>query len=117
MAITAPPHHNRRAPRFIRGTRRFIVRREPPSPRELACRYVENWMKLPRRNFLHLAAGAAALPAVPRVAWAETYPSRPVHMIVGFPPGSAPDIIGRLAGQWLSEQLGQQLVRSEERRV
>ena len=64
-------------------------------------------MKLPRRRFLHLAASAAALPALPRIARADTYPSRPVQMIVGFPAGSAPDIIARLAAQWLSEKLGQ----------
>jgi tripartite-type tricarboxylate transporter receptor subunit TctC len=64
-------------------------------------------MKLPRRRFLHLAASAAALPALPRVARADTYPSRPVQMIVGFPAGSAPDIIARLAAQWLSDKLGQ----------
>ncbi len=67
-------------------------------------------MKLLRRNFLQLAAGAAALPALRGRARADTYPSRPVHMIVGFPPGSAPDIMARLAGQWLSERLGQQFV-------
>ncbi len=67
-------------------------------------------MKLPRRQFLQLAAGGAALPAIPRLAWAESYPSRPVQMIVGFPPGSAPDIVARLAAQWLSEQFGQQFV-------
>jgi tripartite-type tricarboxylate transporter receptor subunit TctC len=73
-------------------------------------RCLEDSMKLPRRQFLHLAAGAAALPAVPRAAWAAPYPSRPVQVIVGFPPGSAPDIIARLAGQWLSDRLGQQFV-------
>ena len=67
-------------------------------------------MKLPRRNFLHLAAGAAALPAVSRIAWAQAYPTRPVRIIVGFPAGGAPDIIARLMGQWLSERLGQQFV-------
>jgi tripartite-type tricarboxylate transporter receptor subunit TctC len=67
-------------------------------------------MKLPRRKFLHLAAGAAAMSAVPRVAWAQNYPSRPVQIIAGFPAGSAPDIIARLAAQWLSEELGQQFV-------
>ena len=67
-------------------------------------------MKLPRRNFLHLAAGAAALPAVSRLAWAQAYPTRPVRVIVGFTPGSAPDIIARLMGQWLSQRLGQQFV-------
>jgi tripartite-type tricarboxylate transporter receptor subunit TctC len=67
-------------------------------------------MKLPRRRFLHLAAGAAALPAVSRVAMAQAYPARPVRMIVGYPAGNAPDIIARLMGQWLSERLGQQFV-------
>jgi tripartite-type tricarboxylate transporter receptor subunit TctC len=67
-------------------------------------------MKLPRRQFLHLAASAAALPAVSRFAWAQTYPSRPVRIIVGFPPGGGVDIIGRLIGQWLSERLGQPFV-------
>jgi tripartite-type tricarboxylate transporter receptor subunit TctC len=67
-------------------------------------------MKLPRRNFLHLAAGAAAQPAVSRIARAQTYPSRPVRVIVGFTPGSAPDIVARLMGQWLSERLGQQFL-------
>jgi tripartite-type tricarboxylate transporter receptor subunit TctC len=56
-------------------------------------------MKLPRRQFLHLAASAAALPPLTRIARADTYPSRPVQMIVAFPAGSAPDIIARLAAQ------------------
>ena len=67
-------------------------------------------MKLPRRQFLHLAAGAAALPALPRVAWAQTYPARPVPIIVGFAAGGATDILARLLGQVLSERLGQQFV-------
>jgi tripartite-type tricarboxylate transporter receptor subunit TctC len=67
-------------------------------------------MKLPRRTFLHLVTGAAALPAVSRIARAQAYPAKPVYLIVTFPAGSAPDIIGRLAGQWLSERLGQQFV-------
>ena len=67
-------------------------------------------MKLPRRNFLQLTAGAAALPALPRVALAEVYPSRPVHIIVGFAPAGPNDITARLLGQWLSERLGQQFV-------
>src|SRR5262245_45943274 len=67
-------------------------------------------MKLPRRRFLHLAAGAAALPAVSRFAWAQAYPIRPVRIIVGFAAGGAGDIAARLMGQWLSERLGQQFV-------
>ena len=67
-------------------------------------------MKLPRRQFLHLVAGAAAVPAVPRFARAQAYPARPVHIIVGFAAGGGYDIIARLIGQWLSERLGQPFV-------
>ena len=67
-------------------------------------------MKLPRRKFLHLAAGAAALPAVSRFAWAQTYPTRPVRLIVGWPAGGTTDIGARLVAQWLSERLGQPFV-------
>src|SRR5258705_11756955 len=70
----------------------------------------EDVMKLPRRKFLHLAAGAVALPAVSRIARAQTYPSRPVRIIVGSPPGGAADLLARLIGQWLSERLGQPFV-------
>jgi tripartite-type tricarboxylate transporter receptor subunit TctC len=67
-------------------------------------------MTFPRRRFLHLAAGAAALPVVPRIAWAQTYPTRPVRMIVGFAAGQAIDILARLVAQWLSERLAQQFI-------
>jgi tripartite-type tricarboxylate transporter receptor subunit TctC len=67
-------------------------------------------MKFPRRTFLHLAVGAAALPAVSRMAHAQAYPSRPVRIIVGFPAGGATDIQARLMGQWLSDRLGQQFI-------
>jgi tripartite-type tricarboxylate transporter receptor subunit TctC len=67
-------------------------------------------VKLPRRNFLHLAAAAAALPVLPRIASALDYPTRPVHLIVGFPAGGVSDIIARLSAQWLSEHLGQPFV-------
>src|SRR5215469_3669098 len=67
-------------------------------------------MKLPRRNFLHLAAVAAAVPIVSRFAFAQAYPSRPVHLIVPFAPAGGADTIARLIGQWLSERLGQPFV-------
>jgi tripartite-type tricarboxylate transporter receptor subunit TctC len=67
-------------------------------------------MKLPRRQFLHLAAGAAALPAMSRIARAQAYPTRPVRLIIGIVPGSGPDIVGRLLGQWLSDRLGRPFV-------
>jgi tripartite-type tricarboxylate transporter receptor subunit TctC len=67
-------------------------------------------MTPPRRRFLHLAAGAAALPAVSRIAWSQAYPARPVRVIVGLAPGGSVDIVVRLLGQWLSERLGQQFI-------
>jgi len=66
-------------------------------------------VKLARRQFLHLAP-AIALPVVSRIAWAQTYPARPVRIVVGLTAGSASDIVARLVGQWLSERLGQQFV-------
>jgi hypothetical protein len=67
-------------------------------------------VKLPRREFLYLAAGAAALSAASRITWAQAYPTRPVRIIVGFPGGIAPDIVARVTGQALSERLGRQFV-------
>src|SRR5262245_59144880 len=67
-------------------------------------------MKLPRRNFLHLASSAAALPAIWRFAWAQAYPARPVHLIVGAPPGGPADIVARLMSQWLSERFGRPFI-------
>src|SRR5262245_19714303 len=67
-------------------------------------------MKLSRRTFLRLVPGVAAVPALPCVALAHTYPTRPVRLIVGFAPGGSTDILARLMGQWLSERLGQQFI-------
>src|SRR5262245_61126246 len=67
-------------------------------------------MKLPRRKFLHLAASAAALPAVSRIAWAQAYPTQPVRVIVPFAPAGDTDLVARLMGQWLSERLGQPFI-------
>src|SRR6516162_8316357 len=96
-------HHERGSP--MKNRKREIctsgsVRDEDGQPPHL----------LGRRKFLHLAAGAAALPAVPRFARAQAYPSRPVRFIVGFAPGGGLDITARLIGQWLSERLGQPFV-------
>jgi tripartite-type tricarboxylate transporter receptor subunit TctC len=67
-------------------------------------------MKLPRRAFFSLAASAAALPVIIRIAGAQIYPARPVHLIVGFAPGGAPDILARRLEPWLSKRLGQQII-------
>ena len=71
-------------------------------------------MKLPRRKFLHLGAGAAALPAVSRMAWSDIYPTRPVRLIVGFPAGGLTDILARLLAPSLSERLGQQFIVEDQ---
>src|SRR5262245_47163274 len=87
------------------------------SDRRIACSSLsfhcisgENAVKLPRRQFLHLAAGAAVLPTVSRVALAQAYPTKPVRIVVGFAAGGTQDVIARLLGSWLSERLGQQIV-------
>ena len=67
-------------------------------------------MRFPRRQFLHLAAGAAAFPALPSIAKAQAYPAKPVRFIIGYPPGGSADLTARLLGQWLSERLGQPFV-------
>jgi tripartite-type tricarboxylate transporter receptor subunit TctC len=67
-------------------------------------------VKFHRRKFLHITAGAAALPALSRITWAQAYPTRPVRIVVGFPPGGSTDIAARIVGQWLSERLGQQFI-------
>jgi tripartite-type tricarboxylate transporter receptor subunit TctC len=67
-------------------------------------------MKLPRRNFLHLAAGAAALPAVSRITWAQAYPVRPVTIIVPFAAGGGTDVSARIVGDYMSRTLGQQFI-------
>ena len=67
-------------------------------------------MKFSRRSLLHLSAGAVALPALSRRAWAQTYPARPIRLIIGYTPGGSADITARLTGQWLSERLGQSVI-------
>ena len=67
-------------------------------------------MKLPRRQILHVAAGGAALPIASLKAWAQSYPAKPVHVIVGYAPGSSPDIVARLMGQSLSDRPGQPFI-------
>ena len=71
---------------------------------------MEDTMKLLRRQFLHLAAGAAALPALSHLACAQAYPTRPIHLIVGFAAGGSSDIAARLIGRWLSDRLGQPVI-------
>src|SRR5262249_13361068 len=95
-------HDGRRRDRDERAGQRFGVHRAPTGGL--------NAVNLPRRQFLHLAASAAALPAMSRIARAQAYPARPVRIVVGFAPGGGADINARLIGQWLSERLGQQFV-------
>src|SRR5499427_4718902 len=108
--------HKRRGLPFRVISRPYRLSAEPSAglPTFRACAYPRtcwgNIVRLPRRTFLHLAAGAAALSAVSRVAAAQGYPSRPVRLVVGFAAGSTTDILARLIGQWLSERLGQQFV-------
>jgi tripartite-type tricarboxylate transporter receptor subunit TctC len=81
-----------------------------PAIHALAALVLEAFMQLARRQFLHLAAGAAALTAFSRFARAQTYPARPVRWIVPYPPGGLSDIVARLMAQWLSERFGQPFV-------
>src|ERR1700686_1960414 len=92
--------------------RRASQLHRPPNGRAGACCATTQGgpMKLPRRSFLHLAAGVVALPAVSRIARAQTYPTRPVRLMVGFPAGGPNDIVARLMGQYLSERLGQSFI-------
>jgi tripartite-type tricarboxylate transporter receptor subunit TctC len=92
--------------------RRARAGRDPPLPGGLGVHtWVRGaWLKLPRRKFLHLAAGAAALPVVSHIARAQAYPTRPVRIIVPLAPAGASDITARLIGQWLSERLGQPFI-------
>src|SRR6266404_3515365 len=104
---TTPPRW--RSPRTpIRSARRSLPR--APSSRRRAERNEASTLKLARRRFLHLATAAAALSSVSRMATAQTYPTRPVRLIIGYPPGGSADITARLLGQWLSERLGQPFV-------
>src|SRR5436190_22697284 len=81
-----------------------------PLPRSVNFRLRTKAMKLPRRKFLHLAAGAAAVPIASRIASGQTYPTRPVRFIVPYPPGGATDVAARVIGEYLSRSLGQQIV-------
>jgi tripartite-type tricarboxylate transporter receptor subunit TctC len=95
-------------PRIVSTSRRTQRRQIEARPQGRPLRVKAT--KLPRRQFLHLAAGAAALPAASRIARAQTYPTKPVRLIVGFAAGGTTDITARLIGQWLSDRLGQQFI-------
>src|SRR5438128_8477867 len=83
---------------------------QPKTARLASSRQEEQAVRLSRRQLLYVPAGAAALPVISRFAWAQTYPSRPVRIIVGFAAGGPNDILARLIGQWLSERLGQPFI-------
>src|SRR5262245_59023615 len=97
-------------PSFVRSIHARVARPRPFTRVQQRRSGRRTPMKLPRRNFLHLAAGAAALPVVSRIAMAQAYPSRPVRLVVPFGSAGATDITARLVGQWLSERLGQQFI-------
>src|SRR3981081_2919059 len=82
----------------------------PSARRDRSNQDGETHMKLVRRRFLYLAGAAMAAPALARIAWSQAYPSRPMHMVVGFAAGGGADIMARLIGQALGERLGQQIV-------
>src|SRR5436190_499722 len=94
------------------GYRQVKARTQPATQVHASRKLVseESAMKLPRRRFLQVAAGAATFPAISSIAWAQTYPTRPVHVIVATAAGGTNDILARLIGQWLSEKLGQQFI-------
>ena len=89
---------------------RLVDSRRPKTARLASSGPEEQVVTISRRHLLHIAVGAAALPAVSRFAWAQTYPSRPVRIVVGFAAGGPNDILARLNGQWLSERLGQPFI-------
>src|SRR6266446_6044650 len=89
------------------SVRKTLAPRRWNAPRSSERRLVTQH---PRRRILSLAAGAAVMPAVSRIAWAQAYPTRPVRIVVGYPAGGALDIVARIMGQWLSERLGRQFI-------